>query len=41
MATKIEFKKIHWFRTLVTDTGEFLGLMFWLFTFIMIASILS
>jgi hypothetical protein len=41
MATKIEFKKENRFKTFLTDAKEFLKQLFWLFTFIGIASIIE
>jgi hypothetical protein len=41
MPTKIEFKKENRLKTFINDAKEFIVLMFWLFTFIAIASILS
>jgi hypothetical protein len=41
MPTKIEFKKENTLKTFLADAKEFLALMFWLFTFIALASILN
>ena len=41
MATKIEFKKENKLKTFLTDSKDFLTQMFWLFTFIALASILN